>query len=382
MFKESVLDSISKIRKATISAGKELGTVGLDLGRTAVAASSLVVNGIAGLFGYSTPIYVPNLQNQITDGYERRIREGDYRGAAVLQLNGMADGASLGIKPIIEGAHKGITTGDYSGSHNAAGGSIAAVGTALIPLPKIGGSGGATPKGVAPVIIPRPALVEPPAFVPRGAVPQPKAIPVPGIQRPFVQPPGMLPLPVRPGLGLRPFASGVLPEGEVPAFPLLVEPRVRVPGFIDVDQTLKSIRMLRELLERSKDPAEQETLKKMIGMLEADLRGVAPAKTWTKASSDYIKQTRHEFEKSGGVREQFWKNEFAKNREAYKPQNQALIKQGKAPFGTDGKPMVIHHKTPIEYGGTNDVSNLQPMRYSDHSLSPNFGPLHTPPFPE
>ena len=93
-----------------------------------------------------------------------------------------------------------------------------------------------------------------------------------------------------------------------------------------------------------------------------------------KAAADYIKQTRHEFEKSGGVREQYWKNEYANNREAYKQNNQALIKQGKAPFGTDGKPMILHHKTPIEYGGTNDFSNLLPMRYRDHSLTPILVP--------
>ncbi len=104
--------------------------------------------------------------------------------------------------------------------------------------------------------------------------------------------------------------------------------------------------------------------------------------TWTNASPEYIKHTRHEFEKSGGVREQFWKNEYENNREAYTSQNQALIKQGKAPFGTDGKPMVLHHKIPIEYGGTNNFANLQPMRYTDHSLTPHFGPMHTPPFPK
>jgi hypothetical protein len=103
-------------------------------------------------------------------------------------------------------------------------------------------------------------------------------------------------------------------------------------------------------------------------------------KVWTKASPEHIKNTREAFEESGGVREQFWKKQFATNRKAYSPQNQALIKQGKSPFGTDGKPMVLHHKTPIEYGGTNDFSNLKPMRYSDHSVAPNFGRLHTPPF--
>ena len=103
-------------------------------------------------------------------------------------------------------------------------------------------------------------------------------------------------------------------------------------------------------------------------------------KTWPKASSEHIKKTRYEFEKKGGVRENYWKNEYANNKGTYSPQNQALIKQGKTPFGTDGKRMVLHHKIPIEYGGTNDLSNLQPMRYSDHSLKPNFGPLHTPPF--
>jgi len=101
-----------------------------------------------------------------------------------------------------------------------------------------------------------------------------------------------------------------------------------------------------------------------------------------RASSDYIKKTRAEFEKTGGSRQKYWENEYATNRSAYSRTNQSLLKQGKAPFGTDGKPMVLHHKIPIEYGGTNDFSNLQPMRYTDHALKPNFGPLHTPPFSE
>jgi hypothetical protein len=105
-------------------------------------------------------------------------------------------------------------------------------------------------------------------------------------------------------------------------------------------------------------------------------------KKWTKASKEYIHETRKAFEKEGGARERFWKNEYATNKDAYKPHNQALIEKGKAPFGTDGKPMVLHHKVPIEYGGTNDFSNLIPMRHTDHALKPNFGPLHTPPFPE
>ncbi len=120
----------------------------------------------------------------------------------------------------------------------------------------------------------------------------------------------------------------------------------------------------------------------VIDFAKANGHDIAPDKIWTKASAEHIQETRSNFEKSGGVREQYWKNQYETNKEVYSPGNQALIKQGKAPFGTDGKPMVLHHKTPIEYGGTNDFSNLQPMRYSDHSLVPNFGPLHTPPFPE
>lgn len=136
----------------------------------------------------------------------------------------------------------------------------------------------------------------------------------------------------------------------------------------------------RALLDRRKEARNRKESGDIYNVSEdAQGRGAAESAP-KKASADYIAKTRDEFERSGGVREQYWKNEYATNKSAYSPQNQALIKQGKAPFGTDGKPIILHHKIPIEYGGTNVFSNLQPMRYSDHSLSPNFGPLHTPPF--
>jgi len=99
-----------------------------------------------------------------------------------------------------------------------------------------------------------------------------------------------------------------------------------------------------------------------------------------RASAQHISQTRAAFEAPGGVRSQFWQNEVATNGAAYSPRNQALMRQGNAPFGTDGREMVLHHQLPIEWGGTNDFCNLRIMRWSDHALRPHFGPLHTPPF--
>ena len=60
------------------------------------------------------------LQSHTLGGYERKVREGDYCVVAVLQLNAMTDSASLGIKPILEGLHKGITTDDWISSHDSA----------------------------------------------------------------------------------------------------------------------------------------------------------------------------------------------------------------------------------------------------------------------
>jgi hypothetical protein len=56
------------------------------------------------------------------------------------------------------------------------------------------------------------------------------------------------------------------------------------------------------------------------------------------------------------------------------------MQQGKAPRGPGGYEIRLHHIIPLEYGGTNEFSNLRPMLYAEHSLKPYFGPLHIPPF--
>jgi RHS repeat-associated protein len=57
-----------------------------------------------------------------------------------------------------------------------------------------------------------------------------------------------------------------------------------------------------------------------------------------RASAQYIAETRAAFEAPGGVRAQFWQNEVATNPGIWSSQNQTLMRQGNAPFGTDGRP--------------------------------------------
>ena len=48
------------------------------------------------------------------------------------------------------------------------------------------------------------------------------------------------------------------------------------------------------------------------------------------------------------------------------------MKQGKAPIGSDGHPMEIHHKNPLANGGTNDFDNLIPMTRTQHRLGEQY----------
>lgn len=92
-----------------------------------------------------------------------------------------------------------------------------------------------------------------------------------------------------------------------------------------------------------------------------------------RASKEHIDQTRKDFPQ---VRRQFWKNEAATNPGNYSPSDVARMQNGDPPIGGDGFPMELHHKLPIEWWGTNDPSNLEPMSRTDHRLGENYRKNH------
>ncbi|WP_437775752.1 RHS repeat-associated core domain-containing protein [Sorangium sp. So ce1097] len=99
-------------------------------------------------------------------------------------------------------------------------------------------------------------------------------------------------------------------------------------------------------------------------------KGTAPAAGGaTRVTGDALKAARSEFNR---VKPGFWKNEAATNPGAWSAENLARMKGGKAPIGSDGFPMELHHKTPLAEGGTNAFDNLSPLTRTDHRLGPSY----------
>jgi hypothetical protein len=69
-------------------------------------------------------------------------------------------------------------------------------------------------------------------------------------------------------------------------------------------------------------------------------------------------------------REAFWKAEAENSPGKYSPEDLARMKEGRAPLGTDGNPMELHHLDRTPEGG------LQPMTKTDHRIGPNFKKNH------
>lgn len=65
-------------------------------------------------------------------------------------------------------------------------------------------------------------------------------------------------------------------------------------------------------------------------------------------------------------RSTFWKNEVSNNPQKYTAENIARMKAGKAPIGTDGHPMELHHVNGTPNGG------LQPMTRTEHRMGDNY----------
>ena len=92
-----------------------------------------------------------------------------------------------------------------------------------------------------------------------------------------------------------------------------------------------------------------------------------------RVSGDELKARRAEFSK---VKPQFWKQEASVNPRAYSPENLARMRQGRAPIGSDGHPMELHHVRPLAEGGTNSFDNLRPMLRTNHRLGDNYKKHH------
>jgi RHS repeat-associated protein len=71
-----------------------------------------------------------------------------------------------------------------------------------------------------------------------------------------------------------------------------------------------------------------------------------------------------------GERRAFWKAEAQNNPEAYSEANLARMQSGKAPIGSDGHPMELHHVAGTPEGGVN------PMTRTDHRLRDNYQENH------
>jgi hypothetical protein len=93
------------------------------------------------------------------------------------------------------------------------------------------------------------------------------------------------------------------------------------------------------------------------------------AQSGTRVTGDALKAARAEF---NSVKPAYWRNEAATNPGAWSTENLARMKGGKAPIGSDGFPMELHHSTPLAEGGTNAFSNLKPLTRSEHRLGPNY----------
>ncbi|MDI3282851.1 HNH/ENDO VII family nuclease [Polyangium sp. 15x6] len=69
-------------------------------------------------------------------------------------------------------------------------------------------------------------------------------------------------------------------------------------------------------------------------------------------------------------REAFWKAEAKNNPGKYSPENLEKMRNGRAPTGTDGKPMELHHVDRTPEGG------VRPMSRTEHRLGENYKKNH------
>ena len=101
----------------------------------------------------------------------------------------------------------------------------------------------------------------------------------------------------------------------------------------------------------------------------AERAEAAPA----RVTGGELDNARREFER---MKPQLWKEEAEKNPQKYTAEQLASMRKGKAPVGSDGKPMEIHHKKLLSEGGTNTPGNFEFKTYTEHRVGPNFKVNH------
>src|SRR5207249_1417171 len=69
-------------------------------------------------------------------------------------------------------------------------------------------------------------------------------------------------------------------------------------------------------------------------------------------------------------REAFWKAEAENNAAKYSAEDLEKMRNGRAPTGSDGYPIELHHVDRTAYGG------LEPMTRTDHRLGDNYMKNH------
>jgi RHS repeat-associated protein len=108
----------------------EMGQIARDTGNAAISAGSMLTD-----WAFGTGVYQFDLHSKTIGGYDLAVKSGS--GGTYL-ANAMANGASLGIKPLIEGVIDFAQTGDATNASRTAGG-VAAGNLAGAAMLKVGG---------------------------------------------------------------------------------------------------------------------------------------------------------------------------------------------------------------------------------------------------
>ena len=64
------------------------------------------------------------------------------------------------------------------------------------------------------------------------------------------------------------------------------------------------------------------------------------------------------------------------NAAEYTAENLGRMRRGRAPIGSDGHSIELHHRVPLSEGGTNDLDNLVPMTRTEHRMGSNYRANH------
>jgi hypothetical protein len=88
-----------------------------------------------------------------------------------------------------------------------------------------------------------------------------------------------------------------------------------------------------------------------------------------RITGEGLARRRREFNQ---MKPELWKQEAKKHPEKYTSEQLSAIKRGETPQNGDGKPLEIHHKTPLSEGGANTYDNFQFGTREEHRIGPNF----------